>query len=65
MSDQEKADLVAGGVILNEDKQYKLIVPLLSDEDSFLYEHRRCDHDASRKLVQFNFGYEQFRFIVD
>ena len=37
MSEEARADLVAGGAYLKDDEQSKLVTPLLTDEDQFLY----------------------------
>ena len=65
MSEEKKAALKKSGVQLNDDECYKMVVPLLDDDDSFMYENSYCEEDRIRKLIQFNFGYEQFRFLVD
>ena len=65
MSEEAKADLVASGAYLNDEEQSKLVTPLLTDEDQFLYQCTESPDDKSRKLVQFNFGYEHFRFTID
>ena len=40
MEEEKRAELVSGGVQLNEEPYYKMVVPLLKDKDSFLYENK-------------------------
>ena len=58
MSEKKRAALKKSGVCLTEDECYKMVVPLLVDDDSYMYENNLCEDDKSRKLIQFNFGYE-------
>ena len=58
MSAEQKAALTAKGIILNKDKHYSTVVPMLTDDERFIL------HNDKFALMA-NFPYEQFRFIVN
>ena len=55
---EQKAALTAKGIILNRDKHYTTVVPILTDEQRYV-----LHNDKFALMV--NFPYEQFRFIVN
>ena len=58
LSQDQKDDLKAKGIILSRDKHYSTVVPLLTDA-------QRHVHHNDKFALMVNYPYEQFRFIAN